>query len=285
MTLALAPEPARATQSVTISFGLLSIPVSLYSAHQVTRTARHEYVKGSDDEWNAVGRQSFNKVTGEAVDKVDVVKMVTVADGTLVEVDDAAYAAATGAAALSGRLDVQATVPLDSLWSIFDAEGSAYQVRAQRAKKVGANAAGEKGLALLLRALADSEVAAIGRTALRGGEVRLVALTPDGMLRLLRPVDSVRKAKALPAVALSDGEVTAATALVESIGTLDIEAEWLSDIGAAEVAEAAAHAASLGAGARVGSVEGPSSAAGADDMMAALEASVAAVKAARKGAA
>jgi DNA end-binding protein Ku len=280
MTLALAPEPGRSTGSVTISFGLLSIPVSLYSQHQVTRTARHEYVADGSGGWHSVGRQAYDKETGVAVERADVVKMVDVG-GTLVEVDDAAYAAATGAADLAGRLDIEATVPLDDLWSLFGGDGSVWQVRAQKNKKAGAAAAGDRGLALLLAALDRAGVAAVGRTALRGGEVRLVALTPDGSLHALRTVDQQRAQKPLPEVALTEAEVELATTLIESIGTLDTEAEWLNDLGATEVASRAAAVAAAGGVATV-TVLDDAPVLDPDALLATLKASVEKVQTDRK---
>jgi len=277
MTLALAPEPGRSTGSVTISFGLLSIPVSLYTQHQVTRTARHEYVADGSGGWHSVGRQAYDKETGTPVERADVVKMVDV-DGTLVEIDDAAYAAATGADALAGRLDIEATVPLDDLWSLFGGDGSVWQVRAKKDKKAGAHAAGERGLALLLAALDKADVAAVGRTALRGGEVRLVALTPDGSLHALRHVDQQRAAKPLPEVGLTDAELDLAVSLVESIGTLDTEAEWLSDLGAAEVAKRAAAVAAAGGTATITVLDETPTVLDLDGLLATLTASVEATK-------
>ena len=280
-TLALAPEPRRSTGSVTISFGLLSIPVSLYTQHQPTRTARHEYVANAEGGWDSVGRQAYNKVTGAAVERADVRKLVE-AEGTLVEIDDATYAEATGANALAGRFDIEATIPADRLWSLFGSDGSTWQVRPQKAKKAGAAAGSERGFALLLAALDKGGVAAIGRTALRGGEVRLVALTADGTLHALRTVDQQRAPKPLPTVALTEAEVDLAVTLINAIDPLDTEAAWLADTGSAEVAaKAAALAKAGGATTPEPSTEIPFSL-GPDELLAQLTASVAAVKAANK---
>ena len=175
--IAQAPEPSRSTGSVTVSFGLLSIPVSLYTATRSTRTVRHEHVV-VDGQYHPVGRQSYDKVTGEPVDRAEVIKTVEVGD-VLVPVTDEAYANATGADALAGRLDLEATLPAADLPLRFVPEGTTYQVRPQKAKKAGAAAGGERALALLLAALDEAGVVAIGRTALRAPRCAWWPWTPQ----------------------------------------------------------------------------------------------------------
>ncbi|NBZ97025.1 MAG: hypothetical protein EBR40_11490, partial [Proteobacteria bacterium] len=61
-----APAPTRASNSFSIAFGLLNIPVSVYTGTEETAVKRSEFV-AINGEQHPVGRCSYDKVTGEVI--------------------------------------------------------------------------------------------------------------------------------------------------------------------------------------------------------------------------
>ena len=69
--MAEAKPPSRSTGSMTLSWGLLSIPLSVFNGSQATYVARKEFVDGKPE--NPAGRTIIDKSTGEMVDRSRIV--------------------------------------------------------------------------------------------------------------------------------------------------------------------------------------------------------------------
>lgn len=208
--------PSRATASLTLGWGLVSIPVSLYAATEGAKAAveRHEYTLDG----HPVGRQPYDKETGQPVSADQVVKMATSGTGALVELTDDELAALT--AGPRGTADIETFVPLSALADgTYVVEGY-NQVRPARTKtgtRRSENPAAAKAFALLLEAMAANRVAALIKVTLRG-PARYAAVLPDGRLALLAWARQVRPALPLPEAELGEAEVGMGRQLVEAVG-------------------------------------------------------------------
>src|SRR5262247_271694 len=94
MTIALADQPQRATNSFTLSWGMVSIPVSLYTGTEETRVSRKEFID-VDGTLIAVGRSPIRKDNGEVVESDLVGRYAEAASGELVPLNDDEIAACT----------------------------------------------------------------------------------------------------------------------------------------------------------------------------------------------
>jgi len=261
---ALAPAPSRSTATVTIAWGIITIPLSLYSATEETRVARQERSEAG----NPVGRVSVDKVTDERIDPRTVRKVVVTDSGDVELTDDeiaAVTGSPTGVAEIVGLIDAAdigfAYMPV-----------KLYQARPKREK--GKPAAADKAFALLMAALAKNDQAAIVKVTIRGAIAHYAALTAEGNLMVLAYADAVRKELPMPEAAISDKEMDMASALLDAIGPVSGE---LRDETSQKIGEYVATKAS--AGGERPTVATPVEPVGVDDLMASLEASVAAAKA------
>ena len=206
---ALADAPSRATNTITLSFGLLNIELSAYTGTETTRVSRKEFFNG--DSSIPLGRAVVRKDTGEVVESADVTRMAQADNGAWVVITDDEMAACT---LEKGVAEIESFVPLMDV-GLYSAE-NVMQVRPKSVKgKV--SAASGKAFALLLTAMAEREVAALVRVAMRG-PARAALLTPSGDLLLVRTADAVRKALPLPEFDFTDAEVNLAKTLIDTVG-------------------------------------------------------------------
>lgn len=212
MTIAHAAAPSRSTATAVLSWGLVNIPISLYTATEETRVARSEYVE-VEGAFHKVGRQQVDTVTGEAVTSSDIVKLATATDGTLVPLTDDEVASVTLAS--DGTAPIIALLPLAEVVANYRIE-KYYQVRPKAEKKGGQ--AHEQAFALLTAALAQRGQAAVIRISVRNSVARFAAMLPDGTLLVLHHTDAVRAARPVPEVKLSDRELDMACKLLDAIG-------------------------------------------------------------------
>src|ERR1700760_4317003 len=105
---------ARAVWSGMISFGLVSVPVGLFTATQEHQPSFHQFAEGSTDR---IRYKRVNERTGKEVDFSDIVKGAEVGDGKYVMVsDDELSQIAPGR---SRSLDISAFVDLDEIDPIY----------------------------------------------------------------------------------------------------------------------------------------------------------------------
>jgi len=203
---------ARPIWTGVISFGLVAVPVRMYSATREHEVSFHQFEKGTSDR---IRYQRINERTGDEVDYADIVRGADVGGGQYVMLDpDELDAVAPGR---SRNLEIHAFVDLAEIDPIY------YQ------KTYYLGPGGEetaRTYALLRDAMADANRAAIGTLVMRGKEY-LTALRPDGDLLVLQTMffaDEVRDPKAeidgIPGrVKLRPAEMSMAEQLIDSMTT------------------------------------------------------------------
>lgn len=261
-----APAPGKATSSITLQFGLVSVPVKVYTATEDPKTVeRHQYTPAG----NAVGYLTVDKTTGAPIATADIVKMATV-DGVLVDLSDEEIATVTGSLTVDkSAVAVETLVPAAEIGRRYLPVKS-YQVRPDpKVPSAG------KAYRLLVALLAERDQAALVRFAVRGNLPRFAAITADGRLQFLHFDGEIREELPVGGADPSERELEMGRVLLDSIpvGTPD-----LTDTAAALIGD---YLTTKIAG---GEYEPPATveAAPVMDLMAALEASVATAKAAAK---
>jgi DNA end-binding protein Ku len=200
---------ARAIWSGVLSFGLVAIPVELYSATEAHRPAFHQFEEGTADR---IRYQRVNERTGDEVGYADVVKGADTGGGNYVMLDqDELDSVAPGR---SRSLDIHTFVDLDEIDAIYF----------DKTYFLGPGKEAAKPYALLRDALEHSGKAAIASFVMRGKEY-LAAVRADGSLLALETLffaDEVRDPRGeidnLPGrVKLSQQEVRMARQLVDTM--------------------------------------------------------------------
>ena len=262
---------ARSIWSGTISFGLISIPVKLFTA------VRHKGVSFNQLDDRNMGRIRYQKVSeadGEVVPAEFIVKGVEISRGRYVIVDPDELAPFVPLATKS--IDVDQFVDLSEIDPVFF-ETSYY---------VAPAATGAKPYALLARALEGSGKVAIVRFVMRSRQYTAALRAVAGRLVMstlayadeVVPVEEVDELHGLDAVDVSDREVRMAEMLVESL-TAEFDLSKYEDDYRVQVLDLIARKA---AGEEFELPAASGEAPRIVDMMEALEASVAAAKAARQ---
>lgn len=201
-----APAPTRATSSVTLTAGLISIPLSLYTSVESTNVVRKEFYNGNPD--ISVGRVAVRKDNGVVIQTTDVVRMAQASNGTWVELTDDEI---NGCISVSG-CEVVSFVPVKDAGQYLT--DGLYQVRPKN-DKGGAAAAG--AFSLLLAGMATRKVHALVRFAMRGTP-RYALLTADADLLLIATADAVREALPLVAMKHDKAQVAMVVSLIDAIG-------------------------------------------------------------------
>lgn len=177
---------ARPTGSATISFGLVSIPVKLYSAAESAATIRFNQIDRRDG--SRVKQQLVNAQSGELVPKDEIVKGYEFAKGQYVLFDPEELKA----------LEIAATymVEIDE----FVPDGAVDRMYYNKGYYLGPDKGGARAYKLLAEALRETGRVAIGRYAARGRQ-HLVMVRPkdDGlMLEQLHYADEIRSFSDVP---------------------------------------------------------------------------------------
>ena len=209
--LSAADAPTRAHTSFTLSWGLMSIPVSVFTGTEATRVARSEFIETEAGDV-AVGRSPIRKDTGEVVDTANVVRKAQATSGAWVVLTDDEIAEATSI--VRGQGSIECFVPVKNVGRYL-AEGQA-QVR-PKVEKGKLNPAAEKAFALLLKAMKARKVVALVKVALRG-PARYALLNSEGVLTLVLTADAVREHRPLQSVVVTDAEVALAGSLIDAVG-------------------------------------------------------------------
>ena len=175
---------ARAIWSGVLSFGLVAVPVELYSATESHRPAFHQFEEGTADR---IRYQRVNQRTGDEVDYSDIVKGADTGGGNYVILEqDELDSVAPGR---SRSLDVHTFVDLDEIDAIyFDKTYFLGPGSGEAAKPY----------VLLRDAMRESGKAAIARFVMRSKEY-LAAVHADGGLLALETLffaDEVRDPRA-----------------------------------------------------------------------------------------
>jgi len=210
-TTALAPAPTRASNSFTLAFGVLNIPLSVYTGTEQTRVSRKEFLDGDCD--IPVGRSPIRQDNGEVVPSDRVVRMAQASTGAWVVLTDDEIADATST--VRGVGDIVTFVPAKAVGEYLAEDQVQVRPKAEKGKS---NAAAEKAFALLLATMKKKKVVALVKVALRG-PARHGLLFPDGSFVFVRTADQVREARPLAEHKFSDAELKLAEALIDAVGT------------------------------------------------------------------
>jgi DNA end-binding protein Ku len=201
---------ARAIWSGVLSFGLVSVPVELYSATQPHRPVFHEFEEGSADR---IRYERVNERTGDEVEYSDIVKGAEVDGGNYVLLDQDELASV--APGRSRLLEIHAFVDLDDIDPLYFNKAYFLGPRGEETGKV---------YALLRDAMGHADKAAIASFVMRGKEY-LAAVRADGDVLVLQTLffadevrDSHQEISDLPGkVKLSAQEMRMARQLVDSM--------------------------------------------------------------------
>jgi DNA end-binding protein Ku len=256
---------ARAIWSGSVSFGLVNVPVKLYSAVRSKGVKFHQL----DSNTGARVRQKrVSEKSGDEVPYEQIVKGYEVADGKYVTLEPEELEAM--APEDSRVVEIEDFVDLDQVDPIhYD---STYWLAPEN------SAGAKKAYALLVKAMEAADKVAIGRFVMRGKQ-HLAALRPiDGTLAMhtmVFPDEIVDKSSiegATVKAKLSDRELKAAGRLIESLAS-DFKPERYKDTYRNELMKLIKH---KQAGKEIVATATPKSdEAKVLDLMAALEASIA----------
>jgi len=206
-------EVARSIGSATISFGMVSVPVRIYSAVK-DNSIHFNYLHG-DGCGSRLSQQYVCKKDGAVVSRADMVKGFEVAEDQYIQFT------ADELKALEERntytIDIDQFVPMSKVDPIFF----------DKPYFLGPNKGGAKAYSLLAQALRSSERVAIAKYASRGKSY-VVMLRPvaDGIvMQTLLYSDEVRSIKdiALDPADIKDAELLLALQLVAVLAQPDFE--------------------------------------------------------------
>jgi DNA end-binding protein Ku len=204
----------RAIWSGSISFGLVNVPVRMYSAIQ-EHTLHFHFLHVKDD--SRIGYEKVCKQEGKPVPDKEIVKAFEYEKGEFVYMTDEDFeAAAAGAENALRTIDIRDFVPYDEVDPILF----------RRTYYLGPQNGGEKVYALLVRALEESGLAGVAKYVMRDRQNLGLLRVREGVITLERMhfADEIRPAEDLaPTDAdVSKQELEMAEQLIEHFkGTFD----------------------------------------------------------------
>jgi len=206
----------RAIWSGTISFGLVTVPVRMYSATESKELRFHFLHK---DDLEPIGYDKVRKDTGKSVDPDDVVRGFEIEKGKYVPIEDDDL----------DRLDIELTHSID-ICDFVDLE-QIDPIYYRKAYYLLPDDGAEKPYRLLVRALDETAKVGIAKVVIRNKQ-HLAALRPhDGVLVLetMYYADEIRKPEKVNGKArVQKAEVDMAKSLVENLSA-DFKPEKYDD--------------------------------------------------------
>jgi DNA end-binding protein Ku len=195
---------ARPIWSGTISFGLVSVPVRMFSATQ-SKEVRFHFLDRRD--MAPIGYDKVNKETGESVAPDDIIRGFEFEKGRFVELTDEDI----------DRLDVELTHTIDicDFVSIDEIDPIYYRTSYYLLPQEGA----EKPYRLLVKALADTGRVAIAKVVIRNKQ-HLAAVRPVEdtlVLETMYYADEVRQPEEAPKPQVRSAEIEMAKTLIENL--------------------------------------------------------------------
>lgn len=194
----------RAIWSGTISFGLVSVPVRMYSAIEESDLRFHLV---HEPDGGRIGYQKVCKAEGEPVPDDEIVKAFEVEQDELVVLTDEDFAAAKTEGVKT--IEISDFVPYEEIDPIYF----------ERTYFLGPQQGGEKVYALLREAMVRTELAALGKYVMRDKQHLGCLRVREGVITLEKMFfhDEIRDAGELaPAAAkVPKAELELATALIE----------------------------------------------------------------------
>ncbi len=195
---------ARPIWSGTISFGLVSVPVRMYTATS-SQELRFHFLDRRD--MTPIGYDKVNKETGESVAPDDIIRAFEVEKGRFVEVTEEDV----------DRLDIELTHAIDicDFVSIDEIDPLYFRKGYYLLPQDGA----EKPYRLLERALEETGRVAIAKVVIRNKQ-HLSCVRPVGdtlVLETMYYADEVREPEAAPKPQVRAAEVEMAKTLIENL--------------------------------------------------------------------
>ncbi len=211
--------PPHALGSGTISFGLVSIPVKLYTA---TSSGNVSFNQLHAKCGSRIKQQIFCPVCNETVERSGIVRGYEFAKDQYVRVADDELKALEGQA--SKMIDILEFVPLAQVDPVYF----------ERAYYLGADKGGEKPYRLLADAMAQAEQVALAKFVMRGKE-SLVLIRPaqDGLLlHTMFFADEVRSFADVDkgtSAGVREGELDLALQLIRGLARAEFKPEQYTD--------------------------------------------------------
>jgi DNA end-binding protein Ku len=211
--------PARAISSATISFGLVAIPVKLFTA---TSSQQVSFNMLEPNTKSRVQQQYILPATGEVVNRATLVKGYEYAKGQYVVFDEAELKALESER--SNSIDIVEFVPLSSV-DLLSVEKSYY---------LGPDKGGDKAYRLLTESMVHTKKVGVGRWSARGKD-QLVLLRPykDGLIlhqmfyaNEVRPYEEVETGATFQ---FKDAERNLAEKLIAELSVDQFDAERYKD--------------------------------------------------------
>ena len=195
---------ARATGSGTISFGLVSIPVKLYSTVDTTKAVRFNFLT---EDGSRVKQQYVSAATGEVVPRDELVQGYEFAKGQFVLFSKEEMKAMNVEA--TNAIEITEFVPVREVERIY----------IEKVYYLGPDKGAARSYHLLKAALAETERAALAKYAARGKSY-LVLLRPMGdglVMEQLKHADELRDFDAVPLdlVDVDQSELELAVQIIE----------------------------------------------------------------------
>ena len=184
--------PVRPFGSATIAFGLVSIPVKLYSAAESASTIRFNQIDRRDGA--RVKQQLISSNSGEVVPREEIVKGYEFAKGQYVLFEPEEIKA----------LEIAATYMIDI--DQFLPDGSVDRMYYDKGYYLGPDKGGARAYHLLAEALRSTGRIAVGRYAARG-RARIVLVRPKEHGLLLEQLHYVDELREIGEVPLEEAEV------------------------------------------------------------------------------
>jgi len=212
--------PARSVGTGTVSFGLVSIPVRLYSTSETSGGVRFNMLDPSDN--TRVKQQLVNPRTGVVVERKETIKGYEFGKGQYVTFSDEEIKELQEKA--SPAIEITEFVPLAEVEPIYF-EKSYY---------LGPEKGGERAYRLLSEAMRKTGRSALAKHAARGKQY-LVMLRPfaSGLLmQQLKYEDELKSFDEVPLgeeTELKPGELELAVQLIEQIASDDFKPDQYTD--------------------------------------------------------
>ena len=203
----------------TVSFGLVAIPIKLYSTGEAASGISFNWLHGKCG--GRVRQQYFCPTDEEVVDRRDLVKGYEFAKDQYVVMDDEELARLTTKA--TNTVDITEFVPVETVDPIFY----------ERSYFLGPDKGGERPYRLLAEAMKETGRVALARYAARGKNY-LVLLRPfaEGLImQQLRYSDEVKSFSEVPlgSADVKPAELQLAKMLIEQIASDEFKAESYRD--------------------------------------------------------
>ena len=219
--------PARPISSATVSFGLVSVPVQLYSAAESSANVSFNLLHKKCG--SRLKQQYFCQKEGEKVERDDMVKGHEFSKGQYVQFtkDELKALEEKG----NNSIGITEFVPLKQVDRIY----------LDKVYFLGPDKGGERAYKLLAAALEQTGRAALGQYASRGKQYLILVRPMDGVLVMeqLHYQDEVRSAKDVPIadVEIKKQELHLAVQLIEQAASETFRPEAYTDTVKARVLE------------------------------------------------